>query len=369
VAEAAAPTVSIVITCYNYAAYVGQAIDSALAQDHAAIEIIVLDDGSTDESLRVIERYADQVRVIAQSNTGQIAATNRAYAHSRGDIVMFLDADDLLAPHAVSSVLAHWQAGCVKAQYELEVINGRGEHLGRRFCNYAPGYDSAAIREQFRRFATYLWPVTSGNAYARAYLDQLMPLRAKGPDGPLNTVAPLYGDVVVIHDVLGFYRLHDSNQSYHGTAGAALGRRFAQQVNLRLSELAYLSQQAAARGIVLPQGHLLDQDLFMVNYRLMLQKLGEPYETSVRDTALRVWRTGMSVLATRAMPWRRRFVHASWMTVLLCSPRPVARGLIQLRFDRANWLQPVRARLGALRGHKGPAGPVNAAGPHRKGEP
>ena len=352
-AESVTPTVSVVITCYNYAAYVAQSIDSALGQSHPALEIIVVDDGSSDDSLAVIRRYADRVHVVAQPNTGQIVATNRAYALTRGDIVMFLDADDLLAAGAIAAVVGQWRPGVVKAQYELDVIDQRGERLGRRFCNYAPGYDGAAIRAEFQRFGSYLWPVTSGNAYGRGFLSQLMPLEAKGPDGPLNTVAPLYGEVLVIHRVLGFYRLHGNNQSNHGTTSASLGLRFTKQVDMRMGEIHYLTRHAALRGATLPAGNLLDQDLFMVNYRLMLQKLGEPYQTAERDTALGIWRAGMHLLATRAMPLRRKSVHAAWLTILLLSPRALARGLIQLRFQRADLVRPLRNRWAAMFGKTG----------------
>jgi hypothetical protein len=341
-ADTASLRVSVVISCYNYGAYVGQAIESALGQDHPAFEIIVVDDGSSDDSPAVIARYADRVQIISQSNTGQIIATNRAFARTRGEIVMFLDADDLLTPDAISTVLAHWRPGCVKTQCELDIIDAQGEPLGRRFCNYGAGYDGAAIQREFRQFGSYQWPVTTGNAYARAYVERLMPLTAKGPDGPLNTVAPLYGDIVVIHRVLGFYRLHGNNQSNHGTSSASLGVRFSRQVDLRLGEIAYLRQHAALQGAALPQGNLLDQDLFMVNYRLMLQKLGEPYQGGDQESARSVWQAGMRLLATRAMPLSRKLVHAAWLTGLALSPRPLARGLVRLRFQRAELFRALR---------------------------
>lgn len=362
--EVPAPRVSIVITCYNYGAYVAQSIDSALAQHGAPIEILVVDDGSTDDSVAVIKRYADRVQLIEQANAGQIAATNRAFAQCRGDIVFFLDADDLLTPDAVSTVLAQWGPGFAKAQFELDVIDAQGDRLGRHFCNYAPGYDSTAVRQEFERFGSYQWPVNSGNAYARSFLEQMIPLEPMkgGPDGWLNTVAPLYGDVLVIDRVLGLYRLHGSNQSLQGTGSASLGRRFSLRVDRRLNEITYLERHAVRRGKSLPAVRLLDQDLFMVNYRLMLQKLGQPYQTSEQDTSLSVWRAGMHLLRTRAMPLRRKALHAAWLTTLLASPRPMARALIQLRFERQALLQPLRRRWSGL------AGAAKTSAVRREGE-
>lgn len=346
----APPRVSVLITCYNYGAYVAGAIDSVLAQTRLPDEILVVDDGSTDDSVAVIRGYGDRVRLLTQANGGQIKATNHIYAQCSGDIVMFLDADDLLAPQAVAEVLAHWRPGCAKLQYELDVIDGAGVPMGRRFCNYAAGYDGAAVRREFDAFGSYQWPVTSGNAYARGFLQQVMPLDVAkgGPDGWLNTIAPLYGEVVVVHRVLGQYRLHENNQSYQGTDSSSLGLRFSRRVDRRLAEIAYLERHAAHRGARLPAVNLLDQDLFMVNYRLMLQKLGDPYATCERDTAAGVWRAGMRLLRTRAMPASRKAMHGLWLSTLLVSPRPLARALIQLRFARAQLLAQLRRHRTAM---------------------
>jgi glycosyltransferase involved in cell wall biosynthesis len=333
------PRVSIVITCFNYAGYVKSAIESALAQDYPHIEIIALDDGSTDESLRVMQRYADRITVITQANSGQVAATNRAFTHCTGDIVMFLDADDRLLPGAVNAVVRHWTPNAVKAQFELEVIDGQGQRLGRRFCNYVLGYDSAAVAEEFRRFGTYVWPVNTGNAYSTAYLRRLMPLTVTAaPDGPLNTLAPLYGEVVVIQEVLGEYRLHDNNQSYEGVGPDRLAQRFARRVRMRQVELALLQSHAAAQGVALPAGPLIDQDLVFINYRLMIRKSGGRYEGDAGDSTLGLAWAAVRVLRMRPLPWRQRVMHLAWLLTLLLSPAALARQLVRLRFNRAAWL-------------------------------
>src|SRR3954470_5308555 len=95
VTAGAEPSGSIGITNYNYAAFVDAAINSALVQQDAdvEVEVIVVDDGSTDDSLTVIERFADRITTIATPNNGQAAAFNRGFAASRGAVVIFLDAD------------------------------------------------------------------------------------------------------------------------------------------------------------------------------------------------------------------------------------------------------------------------------------
>jgi glycosyltransferase involved in cell wall biosynthesis len=92
------PLVSIVIPCYNGEKYVGEAIDSALAQTYANKEVIVIDDGSTDGSLDVIKSFGDRIRWETGPNRGGSAARNRGIELARGELIQFLDADDLLHP-------------------------------------------------------------------------------------------------------------------------------------------------------------------------------------------------------------------------------------------------------------------------------
>src|SRR5687768_5034795 len=93
-----APLVSVVINNYNYGRYLGPAIDSALQQSYPCVEVIVVDDGSTDHSRAVIAGYGHRIIPIYKANGGQASALNAGYEESQGEIVIFLDADDLLGP-------------------------------------------------------------------------------------------------------------------------------------------------------------------------------------------------------------------------------------------------------------------------------
>ncbi len=92
------------IPCYNYGQFLGEAIESALNQSHQPIEIIVVDDGSTDDTASVAARY--DVRVVSQPNSGVCTAINAGVRASTGEFVMRLDADDRLDPNYVSETLA-----------------------------------------------------------------------------------------------------------------------------------------------------------------------------------------------------------------------------------------------------------------------
>lgn len=95
------PLVSIIIPCYNREKYISQAIDSCLTQTYQNIEIIVIDDGSSDNSVRVVESYLPKVSLIKQKNLGVSAARNRGIEASKGELLVFLDSDDWLSKDIV----------------------------------------------------------------------------------------------------------------------------------------------------------------------------------------------------------------------------------------------------------------------------
>jgi glycosyltransferase involved in cell wall biosynthesis len=123
--------VSAVIPTYNYARFVGRAIDSVLAQSHAPIECIVVDDGSTDDTPGVLARYGDRIRAIRQVNRGLSAARNAGIGAARGEYVALLDADDVWKP--------------AKIARQLEVLE-RDPDLGAVGCGLELTGETAAPR-------------------------------------------------------------------------------------------------------------------------------------------------------------------------------------------------------------------------------
>lgn len=123
------PLVSIIIPAYNAAPWISATLDSALAQTHRPIEIIVVDDGSTDPTPAILSAYANThgVNVITQENRGQCAAINRGLSLAQGDFITFLDADDLLHPEKTAHQLRRlaefpegWIASCEWARFYTE---------------------------------------------------------------------------------------------------------------------------------------------------------------------------------------------------------------------------------------------------------
>jgi glycosyltransferase involved in cell wall biosynthesis len=201
--------VSIVINNFNYEQFVGQAIASALAQNHADVEVIVVDDGSTDGSVDEIRRYGEHLTLIEQKNGGQGAAYNTGLQHASGDVIIFLDADDWLDPQAAAQVAAAWRPGVSKVQFALAVVDREGQPLGRQVPRHL--HDSDAL-ELLREFGAYGSPPGSGNAYCAQFLRQVMPMdpalwRTAADSVPI-LLAPAYGELVSLPHSLGAYRLH-----------------------------------------------------------------------------------------------------------------------------------------------------------------
>jgi glycosyltransferase involved in cell wall biosynthesis len=104
------PLVTVVIPCFNYAQYLAEAVDSALGQRYPRIEVVVVDDGSTDDTLAVLEAYGESIRVLTQERGGPARARNRGAAVARGEFIVFLDADDVLEDAFVERCLTPLQS-------------------------------------------------------------------------------------------------------------------------------------------------------------------------------------------------------------------------------------------------------------------
>lgn len=121
-------SISVIIPCFNHAAFLADAIESVRRQRWPSIETIVVDDGSTDESAAIAARFAD-VRVVSQPNRGLSAARNAGLHASHGDVLIFLDADDVLLPGAIEAAAraleSHPEASMTFGRLELMDADGR----------------------------------------------------------------------------------------------------------------------------------------------------------------------------------------------------------------------------------------------------
>jgi glycosyltransferase involved in cell wall biosynthesis len=219
----ARPLVSILINNYNYGRFINEAIESALAQAYEHIEIIVVDDGSTDNSLEVVARYTDRVRLVKKENGGQASAFNAGFAASTGEIICFLDSDDLFAPEKVKRVVEVFerqpQAGwCfnrlrifgegVENSTRIQVRNRFGELDGRKA--------TASGKPPF------LPTATSGMSFRRDTLARILPMSELiriTSDNYMKFVALSLTKGWMDSQELSLQRIHGDNAYTHRQAG------------------------------------------------------------------------------------------------------------------------------------------------------
>ncbi|MBO9101239.1 MULTISPECIES: glycosyltransferase family 2 protein [unclassified Rhizobium] len=247
------PRFSVIITCYNYKDYVAIAIESVLNQPIADFELIVVNDGSTDTSWSVISRYSDRIIGINTENRGFISACLTGLAASRGQYVLFLDADDILDEKALLTVSPYLEPDVTKIQYMLQPIDAQGQEIGDAFPRLTPDYDNQKMIESINRHGYYPTPPTSGNIYRR---DVYLTIGAIdydfGIDGIAYLAAPFKGRVVHIDQALGKYRIHNNNMSGFGSSSHLGMEKTMRVFRLRLAHLERLSRD----------GKLLDGAMF-----------------------------------------------------------------------------------------------------------
>ena len=131
---------SILINNYNYGRYLADAIESALAQTYSNVEVIVVDDGSTDDSNRVLNAYSGRIHVIRKANGGQASAYNAGYYASSGGVLIFLDADDVLQPTALARAMPSFESpDVVKVHWSLAIADEHGRATGQLYPARASG--------------------------------------------------------------------------------------------------------------------------------------------------------------------------------------------------------------------------------------
>jgi glycosyltransferase involved in cell wall biosynthesis len=221
------PLVSILINNYNYARFLGVAIDSALTQSYVSTEVLVVDDGSTDNSREVISRFGNRVTAIFKENGGQASSFNAGVSACRGDILCFLDADDFFYPDKVSRVVEffHEHAENLKPimlHHLLAVKNDTGADVeGRPYGKTHPSPMNLYAFAQRHNFIWYEAGPTTSISLNRILTDRLFPIPEKGVrisgDDFIVCGASLLADVYSIKEILGGYRVHEKNNWFHST--------------------------------------------------------------------------------------------------------------------------------------------------------
>ncbi|NEP10115.1 MAG: glycosyltransferase family 2 protein [Symploca sp. SIO2C1] len=222
--------VSVVICNYNYGKFLPQTINSALNQSYPYTEVIVVDDGSTDNSREIIASYEDSIIPVFKTNGGEASAFNAGFAASRGDIICFLDADDIFLPDKVTEVVKslgnystqRWcfhrlkqveskgQISFPKNSNNLAHRNNRDDTIKREY-DLRPHITSGKTRKKIPP----LPQSTSGLCFTRSLLKQILPMpTAKGislNESYLTWTAFGLSRGLILEKELGIYRVHGSN--------------------------------------------------------------------------------------------------------------------------------------------------------------
>jgi len=214
------PLVSILLANYNYARYVGESIESVVNQSYQNWELIVCDDGSTDDSLEVVRAYADRdrrIKVLSKPNGGHTSALNLAYSACRGEVICLLDSDDLYLPSKLEATIRECaqfpQAGLIS-----HAVVRVDEHRKQQGVWPLSALPDGWLGPEVLRVGGVLpyAPPTAGISLRREISDLLFPLSETPPldmcpDQVIMRLAPLMTRIRRISAALAEYRVHNAN--------------------------------------------------------------------------------------------------------------------------------------------------------------
>lgn len=213
------PRVSILINNYNYGRFLGDAIDSALAQTHPNIEIVVVDDGSTDNSRQVIAGYGARILALLKENGGQASAFNAGFAVTTGDIICLLDSDDYFKPEKVQRVV-EIMTGDPSLGWCFDIVRQLDHDTGERYpwptAHELGKWDARAVTAAGK--PPLVPTALSGLSFRRKTLERIFPMpepiRLKtgcSSDAYIKWVALALDEGWMADDELTMMRVHGSN--------------------------------------------------------------------------------------------------------------------------------------------------------------
>lgn len=212
-------SVDVVVTNHNYGRFLPQAIESALAQTHPDINVVVVDDGSSDDSRDVLRGYEDRVEVVLKEQGGQASALNAGLERCRGDVLFVLDADDRLRPQAAERVAGAFagRPELSKVQFPMAIVDAGGAPTGA----VKPGGHLRAPTGDQRRAELASpfdlpWLPGGGTGFRTEAVRRILPIPAaeyprSGADWYLVHLTALLGEAALLEEVCAEYRVHGGN--------------------------------------------------------------------------------------------------------------------------------------------------------------
>jgi glycosyltransferase involved in cell wall biosynthesis len=208
------PRTTVVIDTYNYGRFIEEAIDSVLSQDFPPeeLEIIVVDDGSTDDTAGRIKKYGSRIQYLQKTNGGQASAFNVGFAQARGEFIVLLDADDYFLPGKLRRIVAafesHPEVGMI--YHRLPEMHAGG------VMTPAQGFEqlSGFLPSSDRKLSSYSAHQTSCLSFRRSALQDVLPMPESmriQADVYLELVVVLSKPILAIPEELAVYRIHEKN--------------------------------------------------------------------------------------------------------------------------------------------------------------
>jgi glycosyltransferase involved in cell wall biosynthesis len=331
------PLVSVLVANYNYGRYLPVAANSLFAQTYRNWELIICDDGSTDDSRVVIaqlEQRDSRISGICKENGGQASAWNVAYARSTGDIICLLDADDWFEPRKLAVVVdtfrAKPSAGVAYHRYLAASHNSEPMGLPPRPHELPSG---RLIERAVRQGGHVFVSKTSDLALRREIAHHIFPLpeSLKGyGDAYIGRVAPFITEIAAIPEALSYYRVHQESHSGWSTGV----NTSATQV---IVESEFIVFDHLQRFLAEQFGPEVAEQVRLSDVRMLWEQMGALYILSGKP-ANGVAQYSPRQIFEQLSRTRRKYI---W-TVLFTLPSVISRRLLSLWWSRAGWKQYTR---------------------------
>jgi glycosyltransferase involved in cell wall biosynthesis len=340
--------VDVVITNHNYARFLSEAVESACAQTHPEVRVIVVDDGSTDGSRQLLEGFADRVEVVLKEQGGQASALNAGLECCRGEVLLVLDADDRLRPQAAARVAAAFAADSrlSKVQFPMAIVDADGRPTGEVKPS---GHLRAPTGDRRRAELAFPfdlpWLPGGGTGFRTEAVRRILPIPAadyprSGADWYLVHLTALLGEAGLIDDVCAEYRVHGGN-AYELDRDEIDLDHLRESIVFAAATARSLEALAAELGLEHPRPILSCADLAN---RLVSLKLEPRRHPVAGDRALGLLAKALRASARRFdVSWPMKILFGAWFALEALAPRRLARHLAELflfpgRRARANSL-------------------------------
>lgn len=328
-------SVDIVVTNHNYGRFLSAAIESACSQTHPDVHVVVVDDGSTDDSREVLRGFEDRVEVVLKEQGGQASALNAGLERCRGEVLLFLDADDVLRPHAAERVAAAFAAGprLSKVQFPMEIVDAAGNPTGAvKPGGHLPAPVGDQRRAELASPFDLPWLPGGGTGFRAEAVRRILPIPAadyprSGADWYLVHLTALLGEAALLAEVCASYRVHGGNA--YELAG--------EEIDLDHVREAIVFAGATTRSLEALADELgLERPARILSYadlanRLVSLRLQPERHPLAGDRRLPLFRDAVRAARRRtdvALPMKA--VLVAWFALEAIAPRRLARRLAEL---------------------------------------